>query len=60
MENDGHAAEQLRRPCLLERGTDDFELGQILASDVDEHVLRADRVRRDQAALEQLVRGRAA
>ena len=52
-----HAAEQARPSRASSSAPrSDLELGQVLAADVDEDVLRADRVRRDQAALDQPVR----
>ena len=56
VEDDRDAAEQLRLVHLLERRLDHLELVQVLAADVDEDLVAADRVRRDQAALDQPVR----
>ena len=51
--DDGDAAEEIRLAHRLERVAQDLELVLVLAADVDEHVLRLDRVRRDEAALEE-------
>ena len=56
VQDDRHFAEQPRLARLGERVSHDLELGQVLAADIDEDVLRLDRVRRDQAALDQPVR----
>ena len=53
MDDDGHLAEQLLLPHLLERVDEHLELLLVLAPDVDEHVLGLDRMRRDEAALEE-------
>ena len=51
-----HLAEEARLARLVDGRLQDLVLGQVLAADVDEDVLRLDRVRGDQAALEQPVR----
>ena len=56
MDHQVDVAEQPGAACLLERGREDVVLGRVLAADVDEDVPRLDRVRRDQAALDQPVR----
>ena len=56
MEHDRHAAEQIGLPHRLERVAEDLELALVLAADVDQHVLRLDAVRRDEAALEEAER----
>ena len=56
VQDDRDAVEQVGLVHFVERGADDLELGEVLAADVDEDVLRADRVRGDQAALDQPVR----
>ena len=53
VEDDRDAAEQLRLVHLRQRVAQDLELAQVLAADVDEDALGLDRVRRDQAALDQ-------
>ena len=53
VDDDGDAARRSRLAHRLERVAEDLELVLVLAADVDEHVLRLDRVRRDQAALEE-------
>ena len=56
MQDDRHAAEEVRLARLVERGAHDLELVQVLAADVDEDALRLDAVRGDEAALDQPVR----
>src|SRR5262249_60646880 len=56
MERDLDTAEELRLARLAERLRQHFVFLRVLAADVDEAVLRLDRVRRDQTALEQPVR----
>src|SRR6185436_6951432 len=58
VEHDRDTVEEVRRARLVERGAEDLELVQVLAADVDEDVGGADRVRRDEAALDQAVRHR--
>ena len=53
VDDDRDVAEELPGPHLLERGDEDLELGLVLAADVDEHVLRLDRVGGDERALEE-------
>ena len=56
VDDDADVAEQPGRLRLVDRRLHDLVLGQVLAADVDEDVLRLDRVRGDQAALDQPVR----
>ena len=56
VEDDRHAAEELRLAQLVERRDEDLPLVLVLAADVDEHVLRLDSARGDQAALEEAER----
>src|SRR5207253_1612690 len=56
VDHDLDAAQQAGLPRLVERRLEHLVLLRILAADVDEDVLRLDRVRRDEAALEQPVR----
>ena len=56
VEHDRDAAEEIGLPHRLERVAEDLELALVLAADVDEHVLRLDAVRRDEAALEEAER----
>ena len=56
MDGDLDAAEELRLARLLDRGGEDLVLRQVLAADVDEDVGRLDRVRGDEAALDEPVR----
>ena len=53
MQDDRDIAEEVLRPHLLERGDKHIELGLVFAADVDEDVLRLDRVRGNQRALEE-------
>src|SRR5205085_6434280 len=55
VQHDRDVAEELLGPHLVERRAEHLELGQVLTADVDEDMLRPDRVRHDQAALEQSV-----
>ena len=56
MEDERDVAEQLRVAHLVGSSLQHLVLGRVLASDVDEDVLRPDRVRRDQAPLDEPVR----
>ncbi len=56
MNDDRDAAEQPRATSLVECAAQHLELVQVLAADVDEDALRADRVGGDEAALDQAVR----
>ena len=56
MQQNRHQVEQPRLARLVQCRADHPELGQILAAKVDEDLRAADRVRSDQAALEQPMR----
>src|SRR5207237_328876 len=56
VQDEGDAAEELRLARLVERGAQHLELGQVLASDVDEDVPRLDRMRGDERALDHPMR----
>src|SRR5207253_7064784 len=56
MDRQRDVPEQAVTTSLLESGGEHVVLRRVLAADVDEHVLRRDRVRRDQAAFDQPVR----
>ena len=56
MEDEGDVAEQPRVAHLVGSPLQHLVLGRVLASDVDEDVFRPDRVRRDQASLDEPVR----
>src|SRR5204863_7426116 len=56
MEHDRDAAEQVPSVHRLERVAEHLELLLVLAADVDEYVRRLDRVRAEEAALEEAER----
>jgi hypothetical protein len=56
VQDDVHVAEQARGARIVDGTCQDLVLREILAADVDEDGSRLDRMRRDQAALDQQVR----
>ena len=53
MQHEGHVAQEIGAARVVERTAQDLELREVLAANVDEHIARLDRVRRDQTPFEQ-------